>query len=186
MPHVGCCWYRHLTCPVIQSSLELITQSLGRRRRPRWARLPGLDDVMCAWRNGGGGGLAIGDVSERGGHVTCAVSPAAVAVCPRLALRQLIQGVNAKRWRNNVFMPSAVGPLSDTAIRPSVCPSLGCRHAGCLQLAGHQRCADCGPVRGRTSIRRESNCHRRGHDYYRYYYYFYYLSSPAQSRRQEN
>ena len=56
--------------------------------------------------------------------------------------------------------------LSDTAIRPyvrpSVCPSLGystlaawrsClgyRHAGCLQLAGHQRCADCGPVRGRT------------------------------------
>ena len=43
----------------------------------------------------------------------------------------------------------------------SVCPSLGystlaawrsClgyRHAGCLQLAGHQRCADCGPVRGR-------------------------------------
>ena len=23
---------------------------------------------------------------------------------------------------------------------------LGYRHAGCLQLAGHQRCADCGPV----------------------------------------
>jgi len=52
------------------------------------------------------------------------------------------------------------GALSDTAIRPSVCPNLGyshagCmaqlpRHAGCLQLAGHQRCADCGPVRGRT------------------------------------
>jgi len=49
--------------------------------------------------------------------------------------------------------------LSDTAICPSVCPSLGYRHAGCLQLAGHQRCADCGPVRGRMQIRRESSCH---------------------------
>jgi len=54
------------------------------------------------------------------------------------------------------------GALSDTAIRPSVCPSLGYStlaawrsclgylHGGCLQLAGHQRCVDCGPVRGRT------------------------------------
>jgi len=33
------------------------------------------------------------------------------------------------------------------SVRPSVCPcSLGYRHAGCLQLAGHQICADCGPV----------------------------------------
>jgi len=41
-----------------------------------------------------------------------------------------------------------MGTLSDTAIRPSVCPSvcrsLGYWHVGCLQLAGHQRCADCG------------------------------------------
>jgi len=62
-----------------------------------------------------------------------------------------------------VFMPARrTGALSDTAIRPSVCPSLGystlaawrsClgyRHAGCLQLVGHHRCADCGPVRGQT------------------------------------
>jgi len=27
---------------------------------------------------------------------------------------------------------------------------LGYRRTGCLQLAGHQRCADCGRVRGRT------------------------------------
>jgi len=41
-----------------------------------------------------------------------------------------------------------MGTLSDTAIRPSVCPSvcrsLGYWHVSCLQLAGHQRCADCG------------------------------------------
>jgi len=51
-----------------------------------------------------------------------------------------------------IIMSPAVGggALSDTAMRPSVCPNLGYRHAGCLQLAGHQRCADCGPVRGRT------------------------------------
>jgi len=43
--------------------------------------------------------------------------------------------------------------LSTTAIRPFVrlsVPAIGYRHAGCLQLAGHQRCAECGPVRGRT------------------------------------
>ena len=43
--------------------------------------------------------------------------------------------------------PYRGGALSDTAIRPSVCPSLGSRHAGCLQLAGHQRYAVYGPVR---------------------------------------
>jgi len=32
---------------------------------------------------------------------------------------------------------------------------LGYRYAGCLQLASHQRCADCGPIC-------ESNCHQRG------------------------
>ena len=46
------------------------------------------------------------------------------------------------------------GALSDTAMRPFVSPFthlsvLGYRHAGCLQLS-HHRCADCGPVRGRT------------------------------------
>jgi len=43
--------------------------------------------------------------------------------------------------------------LSTTAIRPFVrlsVPAIGYRHAGCLQLAGHQRCAECGPVRART------------------------------------
>jgi len=33
-------------------------------------------------------------------------------------------------------MPRRRAALSDTAIRPSVCPSLGYWHAGCLQLAG--------------------------------------------------
>ena len=48
---------------------------------------------------------------------------------------------------------AAVGGIKryrDPSVSLSVCPSLGYRHAGCLQLAGHQRCADCGPVRGRT------------------------------------
>jgi len=45
------------------------------------------------------------------------------------------------------------GALSGTAIRPSVCPSPGYRHAGCLQPAGHQRCADCGVrTRPRTDV----------------------------------
>ena len=60
---------------------------------------------------------------------------------------------------DNIIMPRRMVALSDTVIRQSVCPSpgystlaawrscLGYRHAGCLQLAGHQRCADCGPVR---------------------------------------
>ena len=45
------------------------------------------------------------------------------------------------------YAPPAVGALSDTAIRPSVCPSprcaaaLGYRHAGCLRLS-HVRTAD--------------------------------------------
>jgi len=67
-------------------------------------------------------------------------------------------------WRmgNGIFMSPPYGALSDIAIRPSVCSSLdystlaawrsclGYRQAGCLQLAGHQRYADGGPVRGRT------------------------------------
>jgi len=75
---------------------------------------------------------------------------------------------------DNIIMPRRMVTLSDTPIRPSVCPSpgystlaawrscLGYRHAGCLQLAGHQRCADCGPVHGRTYARRELKCQRRG------------------------
>ena len=59
--------------------------------------------------------------------------------------------VGAKRLASDIFMLRRTGALSDTAISPSVCPSvcpsLGYRHAGCLQLAGHQICADCGPVR---------------------------------------
>ena len=39
--------------------------------------------------------------------------------------------------------PWGGGTLSDTAIRPPVCPSLG--YAGCLQLAGHEICVDCRP-----------------------------------------
>jgi len=66
------------------------------------------------------------------------------------------------RAAGSIPVAENMGALSDTAIRPSVSPSLsystlvawrsclGYRHAGCLQLAGHQRCADCGPVRGRT------------------------------------
>ena len=56
----------------------------------------------------------------------------------------------------NIIMSVAVGgALSDTAIRPSVCPSprraaaLGHRHAGCLQLS-HVRTADL-PADGRRS-----------------------------------
>jgi len=52
--------------------------------------------------------------------------------------------------RDCVMPPTMGGALSDNTIRPSVCPSLGYRHAGCLQLASHQKCADCGPVHGRT------------------------------------
>jgi len=50
------------------------------------------------------------------------------------------------------------GASSGTAIRPSVCPSLGYRHAaGCLQPAGHQRCAECGlRTRPRTDIGRST------------------------------
>jgi len=43
--------------------------------------------------------------------------------------------------------------LSDTAICPSVCPTAqatGTLAACSLVFAGHQRCADCGPVRGQT------------------------------------
>ena len=50
------------------------------------------------------------------------------------------------------FAPRRRGPLGDTAIRPSVCPSLGYRHAGCLQLAGHQRCVDRVSAASRTAI----------------------------------
>ena len=59
-----------------------------------------------------------------------------------------------------IIMSPAVGGsikrYRDASVCLSVCLSqptrscLGYRHAGCLQLAGHQRCADCGPVRGRT------------------------------------
>jgi len=40
------------------------------------------------------------------------------------------------------------------------CLGIGTLAACSLATAGHQRCADCGPVRGRTQIRRDF-CHRR-------------------------
>ena len=45
--------------------------------------------------------------------------------------------------------PTAEEALSDTEIRPSVC-SVEQLAACSLATAGHQRCADCGPVRGWT------------------------------------
>ena len=41
-----------------------------------------------------------------------------------------------------------------TTIHPSVCPSLGYRHAGFLQLAGHQGCADLSADRQRSASSR--------------------------------
>jgi len=55
--------------------------------------------------------------------------------------------------------PPVVGVLSHAAIRLSVCLSvclsqrasaLGAQLPWAIATAGHQRCADCGPVRGRT------------------------------------
>jgi len=69
-----------------------------------------------------------------------------------------------------VIMPQPY--RGDSAIRSSVCLPVGLSHGAAalgtlvacsLATAGHQRCVDCGPVRGRTQIRRESNSHRRGH-----------------------
>ena len=53
------------------------------------------------------------------------------------------------------LMPPPQGAFWNSAIRPSVCPMAQLpRLAACsLATAGHQRCADCGPVRGRTQIR---------------------------------
>ena len=63
------------------------------------------------------------------------------------------------------YYAPAVGGIKryrDSSVCPSVCSSLGygtlaawrsClgyRHTSCMQLAGHQGCADCGPVCGRT------------------------------------
>ena len=62
-------------------------------------------------------------------------------IIPRLGL--LGPPADRVRVTNDFIMPAAVGggAKSDTALRPSVCPSLGYRHAGCLQPS-HVRTAD--------------------------------------------
>jgi len=76
----------------------------------------------------------------------------------------LLRMIRSAHTRVVKLCPSAVGGIKRYR-DPSVCLSVPCRsclrhpaalgyrHAGCLQLShavGHQRCADCKPVRGRT------------------------------------
>jgi len=66
-----------------------------------------------------------------------------------------------KKLGNNSLKKVASGPMKafggafwNSAIHPSVCPTvqlaIGTLAACSLATAGHQRCADRGPVRGRT------------------------------------
>ena len=67
-----------------------------------------------------------------------------------------VQG-SVKRYRD----PSVCLSHGAAALGAQLPQSVGTLAACSLPTAGHQRCADCGSVRGRTQIRRESNCHRR-------------------------
>ena len=75
----------------------------------------------------------------------------------------MTQVVNRRQFGHYYYAP-AVGGISDTMIRPSVCPSLGYRHAGCLQLS-HRRPPEMCELRPRTGRRSAAifgtNCHRR-------------------------
>jgi len=60
------------------------------------------------------------------------------------------------KWSSSCYAP-ALEAFWNSAIRPSVCPVgqlprhvIGTLAACSLATAGYHRCADCGPVRGRT------------------------------------
>ena len=74
------------------------------------------------------------------------------------------QIVNRRQFGHYYYAAAVGGGISDTVIRPSVCPSLGYRHAGCLQLS-HRRSPEMCELRPRTGRRSAAifgtNCHRR-------------------------
>ena len=65
--------------------------------------------------------------------------------------------------QHTLLCPPPQGALSDTAIRPSVCPSprrtaaLGYRHAGCLQIS-HVRTSLCGLLTRRVELPSAGSC----------------------------
>jgi len=76
-------------------------------------------------------------------------------------LRIRVTIIVAVTKRTRFYDPALGVTFWNTAIRPSVCQSVCLSHgaaayaigtlAACsLATAGYQRCADCGPVRGRT------------------------------------
>ena len=70
---------------------------------------------------------------------------------PEIQVQEVLRDFKAPFLYRSYYGPRPTGVFWSSAILPSVCPMaqlprLDC----CLATAGHQRCADCGPVRGRT------------------------------------